>query len=130
MQHPPSNITKISKNEGFALSKIFRALVLRFVNVSNHPRCGCCFTHMDADDDREYHCNEKLGEHLKCCHDKSAFSASQNDIVSEFFEISKTLFLTNDGWSVIVKVKYFFLRRSKHTKSSCDKYQWRQYCNY
>ena len=62
---------------------------------------------MDADDDNEDHCTDKLGEHLKLCHGKSAFATSQNYIVSEFFEIGETLFLTNDGWSRIVK--YFSL---------------------
>ena len=107
IQHPPSNIPEISINEGFALSTIFCVLVLRVVNVSNHPRCGFCFTHMYANDDNGYHCTDNHGEHLKCCHGKSAFATSHNDIVSEFFEIGKTLFLTNDEWSGLVKVKYF-----------------------
>ena len=53
IQHPPSNIPEIYINDGFLLSTIFRALILRVVNVSNHPRCGCCFTQMDADDQYE-----------------------------------------------------------------------------
>ena len=64
---------------------------------------------MDAEDDNEDHCTDKHEEHLKCCHGKSAFATSQNDIVSYFFEIGETLFLTNNGWSGIVKVKYFSL---------------------
>ena len=96
LQNPPSNLPEISINEGFALSMIFFALVLRVVNVSNRPKYGCCFTYMDDDDDNEDHCTEKLGEHSKFCHSKSAFRTSQNDIVSEFFEIGETLFLTND----------------------------------
>ena len=64
---------------------------------------------MDADDDNEDHCTNKFGEHLKCCHGKPAFATSQNDIVSEFFEIGETLFLTNDEWSGLVKAKYFSL---------------------
>ena len=71
---------------------------------------------MDADDDNEYNYTDKLGEHLKCCHGKSAFAKSQNDIVSEFFEIGKTLFLANDGWSGLVKVKYFFLDKANILK--------------
>ena len=59
---------------------------------------------MDSDDDNEYHCTDKLGEHLKYCHGKSAFATSQNDIVSYSFEIGETLFLTNNGWSGLVKV--------------------------
>ena len=48
-----------------------------------------------------------LGKNPKCCHGKSAFATSQNDdIVSEFFEIGETLFLTNDGWSGLVKVNF------------------------
>ena len=52
---------------------------------------------MDDDYDNEDHCIDKLGENLKCCHGKSPFATSQNDIVSEFFDIGGTLFLTNDG---------------------------------
>ena len=46
---------------------------------------------------------------MKYCNGKSAFAKYKNDIVSEFFEIGETLFLTNDGWSGLVKVKYFSL---------------------
>ena len=88
---------------------MFHALLSRVVNVSNHPRYDCCFTHIDVDGDNEYHCTDKHGEHSKCFHGKSAFAISHNDIVSDFFEIGETLFLTNDGWSGLVKVKYFSL---------------------
>ena len=71
---------------------------------------------MDADDDNEDHCTNKFGEHLKCCHGKPAFATSQNDIVSEFFEIGETLFLTNDGWSGLVKVEYFSLDEANTLK--------------
>ena len=64
---------------------------------------------MDSDDDNKYLCTDKLGEQSKCCHGKSTFATSHNDIVSEFFEIGTILFLTNDGWSGLVKVKYFSL---------------------
>ena len=84
IQHPPSNLQDISINEGFALLTIFRALISRVVNFTNNPRYGCCFTHMDADYDNEYHCIDILGKHPKCCHSKSAFATSQNDIKSEF----------------------------------------------
>ena len=67
---------------------------------------------MDSDGDNEDHCTDKHGEHLKYCHDKYYFATSQNDIVSELLEIGETLFLTNDGWSGIVKVKYFPLDES------------------
>ena len=67
---------------------------------------------MYADDNNEYQCTGKLGEHSKCCHGNSAFARSQNDIVPEFFQIGETLFLTNDGWSGLVKVKYFFLYKA------------------
>ena len=40
---------------------------------------------------------------------KAVFATFQNYIISEFFEIGETLFLTNDGWSGLVKVKYFSL---------------------
>ena len=62
---------------------------------------------MDDDDDNKDHCTDKLGEHLKCCHGKSIFATSHNNIVSEFFEIGETLFLTDDGWSRLVKVNLF-----------------------
>ena len=51
-----------------------------------------------------------------CCHGKSTFTASQNDIVSEFFEIGETLFLTDDGWSGFDKVKPFSLNEVKILK--------------
>ena len=105
IQHRPSNLPEISINEGFA----------RVINVSNHPY-GCCFTNMDADDDNDDLCTENFGEHSKCCHGKSAFATSQNDIVSEFFKIGETLFLTNDGWSRIVKVKYFSIDKANILK--------------
>ena len=52
IQYLPSNLPEIFINEGFALSTIFCALVSIVVNVTNYPRYGCCFTHMDADDDK------------------------------------------------------------------------------
>ena len=64
---------------------------------------------MYADDDIEDHCTGKLGEHSKFCHGKSAFAISHNGIVSELSEISKTLSLTNDGWSGLVKGKDYSL---------------------
>ena len=84
---------------------------------------------MDADNDNEDHCTDKLGEHSKCCHGNSAFATSQNDIVSEFFKIGETLFLTNDGWSGLVKVKKFLIQ-SKHRGNFCNKFQWRKYCHH
>ena len=72
---------------------------------------------MDADDDNRDLCTDKLGEHSKCCHGKSTFTTSQNDnTVSEFFEIGETLFLTNYGWSGLVKVKSFSLDKAKILK--------------
>ena len=53
---------------------------------------------------------------MKYYHGKSAFATSQNDIVSEFFEIGDTLFLTNDGWSGLVKVKYVSLHEANILK--------------
>ena len=103
IQNSPSNLPEISINEGFALSTRFCAIVLRVINVSNHPRCTCCFNNIYADDDNKDICTEKLGEYLKCCHSKSTFATSQNDdIISEFFEIGETLFLTSYGWSWLV----------------------------
>ena len=75
-----------------------------------------CFTHMGDDNDNEDNFTDKHGEHLKCCHGKSAFATSQNDIVSEFFKIGETLFLTNSGWSGLVKVKYFSLEEANILK--------------
>ena len=71
---------------------------------------------MDADDNNKDHCTGKIGEHLKCCYGKSAFTTSQNDIVSEFFEIGETLFLKNDGQSGLVKVKQFSLEEANTLK--------------
>ena len=42
--------------------------------------------------------------------------ASHNDIVSEFFEIDKTLFLKNDEWSGLVKVNFFSLDEANTLK--------------
>ena len=74
------------------MSAIFRALVLRVVNFTNHPRYCCCFTRMDSDYDNKDHCIDKPVKHLKCCHSKSAFVTSHNDIVSEFFKLAKLYF--------------------------------------
>ena len=71
---------------------------------------------MDTDNDNKDNCTVKLGEHSKCCHRKSAFAISQNNIVSEFFKIGETLFLINDAWSSFVKVKYFSLDKAKILK--------------
>ena len=46
---------------------------------------------------KKYFCTDKIGENYKCCHGKSAFATSQNDIVSVFYDIGEELFLTNDG---------------------------------
>ena len=113
MQHLPSNLPEISINEGFVLSTTFPALVSRAVNVSNHPRYGCCFTHTNADDENKDNFTSKLGEHSKCCHSKSAFTTSHNHIISYFFEIGEILFLTNDRWSGLIMVKYFSLDEAK-----------------
>ena len=89
IKHPPFNILEISINEGFTLSTIFCAHVLRVINVSNHPIYDCCFNHMYADYDNEDHCTNKLWEHLKSCHGKSAFATYQNDMISEFLKLAK-----------------------------------------
>ena len=71
---------------------------------------------MDGYDYNIDHCTDKHGEHLRCCHGNSAFVTSQNDIVSEFFEIGNTLFCTNDGWCGLVKVKSFSLDKANILK--------------
>ena len=43
---------------------------------------------------------------------RSVFASSQDDITSELFDIGETLFFTNDGWSGLVKVKYFSLDKT------------------
>ena len=43
IQHPPSNLSDISINEGFALSTMFCALVSRVVNTSNRSKYGCFY---------------------------------------------------------------------------------------
>ena len=40
------------------------------------------------------------------------FASSQDDITSELFDIGETLFFTNNGWSGLVKVKYFSLDKT------------------
>ena len=102
----------------------FCALVLRVINVSNHPRYGFFFTNTDADDDNEDHCTGKIGEHLKSYHNKSALARSHNDIVSDFLEIGETLFLTDDGWSGFDKVKPFSLNEEKILKIVLTNTNW------
>ena len=67
---------KVSRRERYFV-RLYQELFMS----KNHPRYGFCSTHMDAYDENEYDCTDKLGEHLKCCHGKSAFATSQNDIV-------------------------------------------------
>ena len=60
----------------------------------------------DYNDDPHTH---KHDEHSTRCGCQSVFASSQYDITSELFDIGETLFFTNDGWSGLVKVKYFSL---------------------
>ena len=63
---------------------------------------------MDDDNNNDPH-THKHDEHSTCCGCQSVFASSQDDITSELFDIGETLFFTNDGWSGLVKVKYFSL---------------------
>ena len=63
---------------------------------------------MDDDNNDGPH-THKNDEHLMCCVCQSVFASSQDDITSELFDIGETLFFTNNGWSGLVKVKYFSL---------------------
>ena len=90
IQHPPSNLPEISINEGFALSTVFRALVSRVINVANHPRYGCCFTHMDIDNDIDDDCTHNehsraVTENLLSRHLKMILCQSFSKLVKLYF---------------------------------------------
>ena len=63
---------------------------------------------MDYDKNDDPH-NHKNDENSTCCGCQSVFSSSQDDIMSELFDIGETIFFTNDEWSGLVKVKSFSL---------------------
>ena len=63
---------------------------------------------MDDNDNDDPH-THKHYEHSTCCGCKSVFESSQDYVTSDLFDIGETLFFTNDGWSGLVKVKYFSL---------------------
>ena len=111
IHYPPSNLLEISINEGFALSTMFRALVSRVINTSNHSKYGCCYFKMNDDANK----NPSIHEHDKysaCCSHQSTFASSKDDITSELFDIGETLFFTNNGWSGMVKEKSFSLDKT------------------
>ena len=87
---------------------MFRALVSRVVNTSNRSKYGCCYTKMDNNYNDDPHAakHEELATRCGC---KYVFASYQDDITSELFDIGKNLFFTNNGWSGLVKVKYFSL---------------------
>ena len=66
---------------------------------------------MDDDYNDDPHAT-KHEEHSTRCGCQSVFASSQDDITSELFDIGETLFFTNNGWSGLVKVKYFSLDKT------------------
>ena len=49
----------------------------------------------------------KHEEHTTRCGYQYVFASSQDEIMLEIFDIGETLFFTNNGWSGLVKVKFF-----------------------
>ena len=66
---------------------------------------------MDDDYNDDPHAT-KHEENLTRSGCQSVFASSQDDITSELFNIGETLFFTNNGWSGLVKVKYFSLDKT------------------
>ena len=54
----------------------------------------------------------KHDDHSTRCGCQYVFESSQDDITSELFDIGETIFFTNNGWSGLVKVKYFSLDKT------------------
>ena len=75
---------------------------------------------MDDDYNDDPHAT-KYEEHSTRCGCQSVFASSQYDITSDIFDIGETLFFTNNGWSGLVKVKYFLCTK-KCSKDYCEKY--------
>ena len=75
-------------NEGFSFATMYRALVSKVINPKVSHQHSCCMTDLDHDD-------------------SSADPGS--DLETELFEIGKTLFYTQEGFSGLVKVKSFAL---------------------
>ena len=55
----------------------------------------------------------KHDDHSTRCGFQTIFASSQDDITSELSDIGETLFFVNNGWSGLVKVKYFSLDEKK-----------------
>ena len=66
---------------------------------------------MDDDYNDDPHAT-KHDEHSTRCGCQSVFVSSQDDIMSELLDIGETVFFTNNGWSGLVKVKYFSLEKT------------------
>ena len=92
IHHRSSNLLEFFINEGFTLSTIFRVIVLRVINTSNHLKYDCCYTKMNEDN-------------KDCSNCQSAFTLSKDVIRTELFDMGETIFNTNDGRSGLVKVK-------------------------
>ena len=99
---------EMSINDVIALSTMFRALVSRVINPSNHSKYGCCYTKMHDNANKIPSVHEH-DRHSACCSHQSAFASSKDEITSELFDIGKTLFYTNNGWPDKVKVNHFSL---------------------
>ena len=66
---------------------------------------------MDDDYNYDPHAT-KHEENSTRCGFRSVFASSQDEITSEIFDIGETIFLTNNGWSGLVKVKSFSLDKT------------------
>ena len=66
---------------------------------------------MDDDYNDDPHAT-KHEVHSTRCGCQSMFASSQDDIMSELFDIGETIFFTNNGWSGLVKVKLFSLEKT------------------
>ena len=106
IQHPPSNLPEVSINEGFSLATVYRAMVSKLVNSSNHDQYSCCFTKIDDESDAAELTD---GTDSSCPHAHATTFEETPDTVLELFEIGETLYYTNTGWSGLVKVKSFEL---------------------
>ena len=106
IHHLPSNLPEISINQDFALSTMFRALVSRVINPTNHSKYGCCYTHMH-DDANESPTIQDPDRRSVCCGHQSDFTSVKVEITEELFDIGETFFFTNNSWSNMVKVNFF-----------------------
>ena len=91
LHHPPSNLPEMSINEGFSLSRTYRAMVSKVVNTKVNPLFSCHFTHLDCE------------EGCACGH--SHAHGTFKDLKTEVFEVGETLIYSKNGYTSFVKVK-------------------------